>query len=441
MTPRGPRTVGVRELLLVGVVIALIAVSAGAVSAQRAGNASTVDSCTTIDTPGRYALTENVAGDIENPDAACIEITAGNVTLDGQGHAVAGTGAGHGVEIDGTRNPVSNVTVRNLRAHNWSIAVFALGTDESTIRRTVTANSTEGLALGASSNATLVNNTATDNAIAVALGGQSQNNTLRRTTAVENKWGIHFERESGNNTVVDSVARNNSRWDYYSERNDNENTVENLALSTARLSFTEQNVALRSTTSPPPLPRGAGNLDSYVEVTDTRGGQSALSLTMQYGNARNAAGLWRHDGQHWSPVERSQADGSTNSVSANLTRFGTFGALADAGSGAGGPVTVSIDEGSTVERNLTTPTATPTATPTPASTATAVTDSSEAAPTADTNATTEVARGANEASEATPLFGIGILRAVFVVLGVIGLAVLGVVALRDRADRGPGFNR
>jgi parallel beta-helix repeat protein len=436
MMPRGQRTVGARAVLLVGIVVVLVAAAAGAVSAQRAGNVSTVDSCTTIDAPGRYALTGNVAGDIENPDAACIEITASNVTLDGRGHAVTGTGAGHGIEIDGSESSVSNVTVRDLRASNWSIGVFALGSDNGTIRRTITENSTEGLALGASSNYTLVNNTARDNAIAVALGGESQNNTLREITAVENKWGIHFERESANNTVLDSVARNNSRWDYYSERNDAENTVENLELSTATLSFVGQNVALRSTTSPPPLPRGMGNLDSYVEVTDTRGGESTLSLTMNYGSARNPVELWRHDDQRWSPVGRAQVDGSVNTVSANLTEFGTFGVLADAGAGAGGPVTVSVDDGP-VQRTLSTPTAMPTATPTPTPTTTAVAKPSDTEPTTMA-ATTDVARGASGA--ATDVFTLGPLRAILVVLGVAALVALGVVALRER-DGGPGFNR
>jgi parallel beta-helix repeat protein len=439
MMPRGPRTVGVKDVLLVGIVVVLVAVSAGAVSAQRAGNVSTVDSCTTIDAPGRYALTGGVSGDIGNPDSACIEITASDVILDGQGHTVAGTGAGHGVEIDGTRNPVSNVTVRNLRASNWSIGVFALGSDNGTIRRTITENSTEGLALGASSNYTLVNNTARNNAIAVALGGESQNNTLRGMTAIENKWGIHFERESGNNTVENSIARNNSRWDYYSERNDARNTVENLAISTATLSFTGRNVALRSVTSPPPLPRGAGNLDSYVEVSDTRGGSAVLSLTMNDGSAQNSVGLWRHDGQHWSPVGGVQAASAAGTVSANLTQFGIFGALADAGAGAGGPVTVSASEGPD-ERTLTTPTptATPTATPaaTPSPTAVSEPAATESTP-ADANATTDVARGASEA--VTETFAIGPLRAFIALLGVAGLVALGVVALRER-DRGPGFN-
>lgn len=444
MMPRGPRTVGAREMLFVGIVVVLVAAATGAAGAQRA-NVSTVDSCTTIDAPGQYALTSNVAGDIENPDAACIEITASNVTLDGRGHAVTGTGAGHGVEIDGTENSVSNVTVRNLRASNWSIGVFALGSDDGTIRRTITENSTEGLALGASSNYTLVNNTARDNAIAVALGGQSQNNTLGGITAVENKWGIHFERESANNMVVNSVARNNSRWDYYSERNDAENVVRNLELSTATVSFAGQNVALRSVTAPPALPRGMGNLDSYVEVTDTRGGDAALSLTMSYGSTQNPVELWRHNGQNWSPVGRAQVDSAANTVPANLTEFGIFGALADAGAGAGGPVTVSAETGPADERTLTTPAASPTttpaatSTPTPAATPTAVSEPATTEPaTTDANATTDVARGASGA--VTDVFTIGPFRALIAVLGVAGLLALGVVALRER-NGGPGFNR
>ncbi|UOO93940.1 right-handed parallel beta-helix repeat-containing protein [Halococcus dombrowskii] len=436
--PRGSRMVGARAAVLVGIVVVLVAATAGTVSAQQAGNTTTVNSCRTIDSSGQYALTGTVTGDLDDPNAACIEITAGNVTLDGQGHTVAGTGAGHGVEIDGSRGPVTNVTVENLQAHNWSIGVFALETDNGTIRRTITENSTEGIALGASSNYTLANNTATGSAIAIALGGQSQNNTLRRMTAVENRWGIHFERESANNTVVNSVARNNSRWDYYSERNDNENIVRNLDLATGTFSFSERNVALGAVTSPPPLPRGAGNLDSYVEATGTRGGQAAISLTMSYGNARNPVALWRHDGQHWSRVADSQTNGAASTVSANISEFGSFAALSDAGANAGGPVTVSADQGPAVQRNLSTPTATATPTATPAPTPTTIPGSAATEQAPSANATPTAARGESEATESS---GIGIVRTVFVIAGVIGLIVLGIVALRGRNDRGPGFNR
>ena len=49
-----------------------------------------VDGCTTIDEPGRYALTQ----DVRNASVdTCIRVTANDVTLDGAGHAVDGVGA------------------------------------------------------------------------------------------------------------------------------------------------------------------------------------------------------------------------------------------------------------------------------------------------------------------------------------------------------------
>ena len=427
--PRGFGVVAAsRRAFVLVVVVALLAGAwlVGAAGAQDTQNtARTVDSCTTIDEPGRYTLTGNITGVASGEDESCIEITANNVTLDGAGHAVAGSGLGHGIETNGSRN----VTVRRLQASNWSVGIFYLEADNGTIRDTITNDNTQGLALGVARGNRLANNTAYDNAIAIALGGESQNNTLRNNVAVENKWGIHFERESANNTVVNNVARNNTRWDYYSERNEHTNTVRNLELSSATVSLADRNVALRSVTSPPALPRGTGNLNTYVEVSRTRGGPSALSLTMQYPDRGGAVSLYRHDGQYWSKVRGAQVDAST--VEVNLTEFGILGVLAEDGSG--GPVTVTTNQPKSVAQTLTTAAGTaPTA---PADSGSAATQpqttATEAMETADADgrATTEVERGESDAIAST--FGIGPLRLVFAVLGLVALATLGLAAVRQ----------
>jgi len=54
-----------------------------------------VNACTTIDSPGEYQLTADVANSGQN---ACIRVTSDDVMLDGNGHTLDGTGSGAGVQ-------------------------------------------------------------------------------------------------------------------------------------------------------------------------------------------------------------------------------------------------------------------------------------------------------------------------------------------------------
>lgn len=75
-----------------------------------------ITSCTVIDQPGDYHLAANVSG-----NGTCIEITASDVTLDGQGHAVSDDAPnyeGIGIEVNGTER-LSNVTIRDVVIEGW----------------------------------------------------------------------------------------------------------------------------------------------------------------------------------------------------------------------------------------------------------------------------------------------------------------------------------
>lgn len=429
-------------LLIVAVVAAT---SIGVVGAQSASTATTVDSCTTIDSAGKYVLTQNITSSVGS-DEGCITITVGNVTFDGAGHTIGGSGSGYGIYVDGSARAVTNVTIRNVQTSNWSVGVFYISVDNSTIRGTVADGNIEGIKLAQSDRNRLVENTAYANSIGIAIGGESHNNTLRQNVAVENKWGIHFERDSVNNTIVNNVARNNTNWDFFSLRNSGMNTVRNLELATTTVSFTGQNVGLRSVTSPPPIPQDTRSLGTFIEITETSGGESSeLSLTMSYdAPGRSSVTLFRNDGRYWSPVRRADADASANMVSVNLTEFGVFAPLADAPGAPGGSVNVTTDQPVSVQRTLTTvPQTTPTATPMTSATATdanastvavsrpsTATGSSVTPSNASGETTTDAARGENEATTST--FGVGPVRLLFVLLGVVGLVALGLVAIRER---------
>jgi len=374
----------IRAVLLLGVLVCVGAI-ASPVGLAAGQTATTVDSCTTIDAPGEYVLTTDVASD----DARCIEITASDVTFSGGGHTVSGNGSGYGVVADGSSGLLSNVTVERLAAAGWSRGVFYLGVENGTIADTITRDSTEGVGIRESRRITIRNATAYDNALGIAVGGDSTNNTVRDAIAVENKWGIHFELDSGDNTVVDSVARRNTRWGYYAFRNERSNVIENLSLDTARISFVGTNIAARADATPAALPDDRRGIGSYAQVVSA-GGRSSSSLssfTMQYADGmgvdESALELWISslDDRVWTAVDGSAVNTSANRVSATgIETFGTFGLLAPGEDG--GEATATTARPITVRETMTR-SAPPTRTPF-STTATATTTTRRSTTTAPT---------------------------------------------------------
>lgn len=207
--------------------------AAGVPQTGTATNATEIDSCTTIDEPGRYVLTEDLtnasASQSTGIEAAndtvrgCLVIAASDVVLEGGGHAVDGKGFADvnrdgaldandtgtfnesererfpigvavvdpaGAEATGSAangSTLSNVTVRNLTTTDWFIGTLAADVADATISG--------------------VN--ATDNAnVGVELLGVTDS-TVSDTVAARNPFaGIYMVRSSGNtladNTVVDN---------------------------------------------------------------------------------------------------------------------------------------------------------------------------------------------------------------------------------------------
>ena len=106
------------------------------------GSAATaVDSCRVIDEPGTYELTRDLQVDDESKPY-CIQITASDVTFDGNGHLIHGnytnayegvstaTSSGVYVTGDGT---LENVTVSNLTVEQWRFGVRAVDIEDATL--------------------------------------------------------------------------------------------------------------------------------------------------------------------------------------------------------------------------------------------------------------------------------------------------------------------
>ncbi|MFC7155276.1 right-handed parallel beta-helix repeat-containing protein [Halomarina halobia] len=162
-------------------------------------DSTSVDSCTTIDMPGEYVVTEDLSA-----DGTCLTITADDVTLDGAGHELSGNGTGTGVVVGG-----ENVTVRNVTATGFDAGADLDGQNSSVVESTFSANRV-GVTVTTPRNATLSNNTVVGNAgdgVNVLLGSV----TLDGNRLADN-GGYGLATAPGEaTTLIDNVVENNSK--------------------------------------------------------------------------------------------------------------------------------------------------------------------------------------------------------------------------------------
>lgn len=127
-----------------------------------AGTAPTsIDSCTTIDEPGRYVLTENVSG---YGGGYCITIESSDVVLDGNGHTIDASET-NGVLVNGSEG-AENVTIRDLRVHGLIAAsagtfgVIVENASDTTVANVTVEDAFVGVEVHESSDVTIRNVTA-----------------------------------------------------------------------------------------------------------------------------------------------------------------------------------------------------------------------------------------------------------------------------------------
>ncbi len=115
-----------------------------------------VDGPIVITAPGTYQITADIVGAGQN---AAIEITASDVVLEGDGHALAGTRAREipGVLVRNDRGTApANVVIRNLALQEWEVGVHAIGVSHLTIENvTARKNRDHGLYLFSATNSTV----------------------------------------------------------------------------------------------------------------------------------------------------------------------------------------------------------------------------------------------------------------------------------------------
>ena len=228
------RSVGLSLL----VVVSLLAISVPAATAadrpavdrtdQQALQTSTttITGCTVIDESGHYQLGSDISA-----DGTCIEITASDVVLDGQGHTVSdidSNTAGNGIVVNSTSGRLSNVTIRDVTLTNWAWddfgnnarSIYLQGVDDATITSVNSENNTlagnnitqagdRGLLMQSSTNNTVhANQIAGSSNENVRLAGGANRNTF--TDNVIHNSGFTDNCISAGTTALRLVIRNNT---------------------------------------------------------------------------------------------------------------------------------------------------------------------------------------------------------------------------------------
>jgi len=153
----------------------------GAIEILEAGPIS-VTSCQNLSITGEsYILQNNI---LATP-ATCFNITADDITLDGNGFTLDfGTGGieeRYGVDTVGGRN---NITIKN----------FGNITDYTT-----------GINFDNLNNSLVINNTVADNSDAIEISGNSNNNTIiNNNLGGSNGFGVHISENSNNNRIINN---------------------------------------------------------------------------------------------------------------------------------------------------------------------------------------------------------------------------------------------
>jgi parallel beta-helix repeat protein len=198
-----------------------------------------------------------------------VQIVSDDITLDGNGHTITGSGTGSGVWLL-TR---TNVTIKNLKVENFESGIEVLWSSNITLMdNTVTTNGSSGarggifvyysngcsltdntansntgygIYLYASNENALVGNTASHNTGAGIRLWNCSGNTLTGNTADSNGvYGIRLDDASDNNVLTNNTTNSNSNHGIYL----NGSSYNTLAGNTASNSMTGIN-----------LPRGSNN--------------------------------------------------------------------------------------------------------------------------------------------------------------------------------------
>ena len=153
-----------------------------------------------------------------------IVVERNNITIDGAGYTVQGTGSGTGIDLS-YRN---NVTLKNVEVTNFNNGIYLLYSTNNTVTGNTASNGIDGISLYSSSNNTLAGNNVSSNNYDGIYLGQSSNNNIIGNTASNDESGIHLS-DSTNNTVTGNTVSSNGYEGIYIVTSSNNTVTGNTA--------------------------------------------------------------------------------------------------------------------------------------------------------------------------------------------------------------------
>jgi parallel beta-helix repeat protein len=156
-----------------------------------------------------YTLTDNI-----NSVDDGIQIDRNNMTLDGAGHTVQGSGSNFAVYLPGN----SNITIRNMVIQSFMEGIYLSNSSNVSLRsNTITGISEEGIYLYSSSNCGILDNEIAASAGGVFLGSSSDNN-VSGNTITSCDYGLNIQHSPDCNFSSNSIRLSNQfgMWLYNS---------------------------------------------------------------------------------------------------------------------------------------------------------------------------------------------------------------------------------
>ena len=150
-----------------------------------AGAAQQIDSCADdVNSPGLHIVNSSIS---DSTSTSCINVTASDVVLEGNGNTIDGVGDPNSIGVNVTDSTtLTNVTVRNLTVTNWDNGILYDDADDGKVANVnASANSNQGIRLFSSSNNDVTSNTATGNTnqgIEIVLSSDNNNVTSNTVT-------------------------------------------------------------------------------------------------------------------------------------------------------------------------------------------------------------------------------------------------------------------
>ncbi len=168
-------------------------------------NAEQITSCTVIDSPGYYVLTNDI---INSSETYCINIQSNDVIFDGNGYIIDGVDSGYGIYVYGSlTSPYTNITIKNVAVTDWINGIYFYRVKNGSIINTTATSNRFGISVYSSENIAIANNKANRNS----------------------DDGIRIY-SSNNNTAVNNDVSSNSRNGFYIY-NSNYNVISNNNVS------------------------------------------------------------------------------------------------------------------------------------------------------------------------------------------------------------------